>query len=267
MATDDSSPVIARRAVVIDDSEDQRDLLGAALRRGGFEIVGEAGDGLAGIELVRDRRPEVVLLDLVMPVLDGVEALPTIRALVPDATIVVLSGFGAQHMSARALALGADGYVQKGSSQSSILGRVRALCGRDEQPRERGLRLAPEPVSAAHPSALRSVPSSADRPRPGVPAQEVLRLAPFGVVEIGAGPWMRVLWLNEAARALLGPAPLGDPVSLSAPDLAWRLAYHAPDADPVFEVDLAGGRARARLRRTATSVLVYLDPVTASPEA
>ena len=81
------------RAVVIDDTTDIRDLLRIVLSRSGMDVVGEAGDGRAGVDLVRGERPDVVLLDLAMPVMDGVEALPLIRELVPDAQIIVLSAF------------------------------------------------------------------------------------------------------------------------------------------------------------------------------
>jgi DNA-binding NarL/FixJ family response regulator len=115
------------RVVIIDDTYDLRELLRLALTRGGMEVVGEAGDGLAGIETVRLEHPDVVLLDLSMPVMDGLEALPSIRDLVPDAKIIVLSGFGATHMSERALAVGADGYLQKGMSLKRILDYVRGI--------------------------------------------------------------------------------------------------------------------------------------------
>jgi CheY-like chemotaxis protein len=62
------------RVVVIDDFTDVRYLLRVALGRGGMNVVGGAGDGRAGIEVVREHRPDVVLLDLAMPVMDGVEA-------------------------------------------------------------------------------------------------------------------------------------------------------------------------------------------------
>jgi DNA-binding NarL/FixJ family response regulator len=127
-APQQSRPV---RVVVVDDTEDLRELLRLALTRGGMEVVGEAGDGLAGIEVVRLERPDVVLLDLSMPVMDGLEALPAIRSLVPAGKIIVLSGFGASQMSERALAGGADGYLQKGLSLARILACVRATVDGD----------------------------------------------------------------------------------------------------------------------------------------
>src|SRR5215213_3626970 len=95
------------RVVIIDDTEDLRELLRFALARGGMDVVAEAGDGRAGIEAVRDSMPDVVLLDLSMPVMDGMAALPHLRELAPYAKIIVLSGFGANQMAERALAIGA----------------------------------------------------------------------------------------------------------------------------------------------------------------
>src|SRR3954453_22433694 len=107
------------RAVVIDDTSDIRELLSLVLTRSGMEVVGEAGDGQAGVEVVRAERPDVVLLDLAMPVMDGVEALPIIRELVPDARIIVLSAF-AGAVKEQVLDWGADGYLLKVPPLSEI---------------------------------------------------------------------------------------------------------------------------------------------------
>ena len=115
------------RVVVVDDTEDLRHLMRIALTRGGMEVVGEAGNGIDAIKVVRSVRPDVVLLDLSMPLMDGLEALPQVRRLVPEATIIVLSGFGAGQMAKRAIASGADGYLQKGASLDEILERIREL--------------------------------------------------------------------------------------------------------------------------------------------
>ena len=114
------------RAVVIDDAPDIRDLLVMVLTRSGMRVVGQAGDGQAGVDVVRAERPDVVLLDLAMPVMDGVEALPLIRALVPDARIFVLSAFSD---AVRDLVLadgGADGYLVKGTPLRKIVEYVEA---------------------------------------------------------------------------------------------------------------------------------------------
>lgn len=111
------------RAVVIDDTTDIRDLLTIVLTRSGMDVVGEAGDGRAGVEMVRAEKPDVVLLDLAMPVMDGVEALPLIREAVPDAQIIVLSAF-AGAVSEQVLREGADGYLVKGTPLKSIVAYV-----------------------------------------------------------------------------------------------------------------------------------------------
>ena len=113
------------RAVVIDDTTDIRDLLRFALSRGGMDVVGEAGDGQAGVEVVREERPDVVLLDLAMPVMDGIEALPLIRDLVPEAQIIVLSAFGGA-VSQQVIESGADGYLIKGTPLRDIVAYVDA---------------------------------------------------------------------------------------------------------------------------------------------
>jgi DNA-binding NarL/FixJ family response regulator len=73
--------------------------------------------------------PDVVLLDLAMPELDGLECIPRMRAAVPDACILVLSGFQAARMAGPVMATGADGYLEKGVTLSVV--RERILAGRD----------------------------------------------------------------------------------------------------------------------------------------
>ena len=103
------------RVLIVDDNDDIRRLLRTKLSRSNvYDIVGEAADGQEAIEQARELKPDVVLLDLAMPVMDGLQALPQIRTEVPGARVIVLSGFDHETMAPRALAAGAARYVEKG---------------------------------------------------------------------------------------------------------------------------------------------------------
>lgn len=121
---------MAHRVLLVDDVADLRFILRLVLEtEGGFDVVGEAGDGEQAVELARRTRPDVVILDLSMPTMDGLEALPALRELVPDAVIVVLSGFEGSRLGASATNLGADVYLEKGTSPSTVVATLRDLLG------------------------------------------------------------------------------------------------------------------------------------------
>jgi DNA-binding NarL/FixJ family response regulator len=90
-----------------------------------FEVVGEAGDGRSAVEGVAEARPAATLLDLSMPDMDGLEAIPEIRKVAPDAAIVILSGFAADRMGRTAMNQGADGYVEKGAPITEVMEATR----------------------------------------------------------------------------------------------------------------------------------------------
>ena len=114
--------------LLVDDTPDLRALVRMALeRRGDFRVVAEAGDGREGVDSAKAHQPDVVLLDIAMPVMSGLEALPLIREVCPTSTVIMLSGFGADKMSAQALLAGADGYIQKGQPIRALLAQVHSL--------------------------------------------------------------------------------------------------------------------------------------------
>jgi PAS domain S-box-containing protein len=118
----------ARRVLVVDDAEDIRMLLRLRVEaRNGLTVVGEAADGVAAVELASELKPDLVLLDLAMPRMDGLEALPLIRAAVPDVRVVVLSGFNQSTLANKALEAGADHYVVKGGSMRELLDLAESL--------------------------------------------------------------------------------------------------------------------------------------------
>lgn len=103
------------RILIADDFQDVRMLLRLQLQRTGrFEVVGEAANGEEAVARATELQPDVVLLDMSMPRMDGLEALPLIRDAVPGVHVLVLSGFDEGSMAQRAIELGADGYIEKG---------------------------------------------------------------------------------------------------------------------------------------------------------
>jgi len=115
--------------LVVDDTPDLRDLLRMALeRRGEYRVVAEASNGREGIEMAASHEPDLVLLDIAMPVMDGLQALPQIRKLSPASVVVVLSGFGSDSRAAqKALELGAHGFLNKGDTQGKLVERLRVI--------------------------------------------------------------------------------------------------------------------------------------------
>jgi CheY-like chemotaxis protein len=118
----------SHRVLVVDDAEDLRMLLRARMEtRQGLTVVGEAADGLAAVELASELQPDLVMLDLAMPRMDGLEALPLIRAAVPGVRVIVLSGFNQSTLAEKAMEAGADKYVVKGGSMRQLLELVETV--------------------------------------------------------------------------------------------------------------------------------------------
>ncbi|MGB8649485.1 MAG: ATP-binding protein [Mycobacteriales bacterium] len=115
------------RVLVVDDTPTLRMLTRLALEGTAFEVVGEAGDGLAGLDLAKQLGPDLVLLDLAMPVMDGLEALPLLRAALPAVRVVILSGFDRKAMESQVLEAGADAYLQKGAPPAALVEALRQL--------------------------------------------------------------------------------------------------------------------------------------------
>jgi YesN/AraC family two-component response regulator len=117
------------RVVLVDDADDLRALIKRVLdREDDFTVVGEAADGRTGVEVSQQELPDVVLLDIAMPVMDGLQALPQIRKQSPASVIVVLSGFGSDSRAAqKALELGAHGFLNKGDTQGKLVERLRVI--------------------------------------------------------------------------------------------------------------------------------------------
>jgi DNA-binding NarL/FixJ family response regulator len=113
------------RVVIADDQRLFAEALEAILSTDGrISVVGRAADGQAAVELVEAEQPDVVLMDIAMPVLDGIAATETIRTQVPATRVVMLTGSQAPNDISRAKAAGAAGYVTKDQIAGDL---VRAI--------------------------------------------------------------------------------------------------------------------------------------------
>ena len=125
MESDDHIPL---RVFVADDVSDMRALVRFALEdTPDMVVVGEAGNGAAAVEGIGQTNPDVVLLDLSMPGLDGLEVIPVVQRKSPDTGIVVFSGFEAARMRGPTAELGADRYVEKGRPLDELRTAIREV--------------------------------------------------------------------------------------------------------------------------------------------
>ncbi len=112
------------RLLLVDDHRMLRDGLRRSLEEHGFEVVGEADDGQAGVEMAVALHPDVVLMDVSMPVLDGVEATRQLRLVAPASQVVMLTMHGDGDVMARAIQAGAVGYLVKDCSTEDVVAAI-----------------------------------------------------------------------------------------------------------------------------------------------
>lgn len=116
------------RVVVVDDHAVVRSGLAQFLATtGDIELVGVAADGIEALEVVAEHQPDVVIMDLSMPRLDGVEATRQLSELHPTSRVLVLTSFSDQNRILDALSAGADGYLLKHSDPEAIAAAVRSV--------------------------------------------------------------------------------------------------------------------------------------------
>ena len=116
--------------LLCDDAADVRYMLrNQLLEDPAIKVVGEASNGVEAVDLARRLRPNIVLLDVAMPLLDGLDALPEIERVSPESRVVVVSSYTPDQMRDKVLALGARSYVQKGTASRELLTAVKEVLG------------------------------------------------------------------------------------------------------------------------------------------
>ena len=117
------------RVVVADDEAPVRALLGIALGMDyDFTVVGEASNGAQAVDMVDAAHPDAIVLDLMMPVMGGMEAIPRIRTCSPETKIIVFSALTESQMGDEVMAQGADAYIEKTKFVTELSTTLHRLC-------------------------------------------------------------------------------------------------------------------------------------------
>lgn len=116
------------RTIVVDDHEIMREGIGALLRKcGDIEMVGQAGDGRSAVELVIQLRPDLVIMDIGMPKLNGIDATRQMIQLLPDIKVMALSAHADNQIISQMILAGARGYMHKESTFSEMKEGITAM--------------------------------------------------------------------------------------------------------------------------------------------
>lgn len=122
------------RILVVEDQNVVREGLIAILKyQADMEVVGEAEDGIRAVEVARKTRPEVILLDMVMPRQDGLMTIPKLKLAVPETKILVLSSFAESDRVFQAIKAGALGYMLKDATRVQLLQAIRDIASGQAQ--------------------------------------------------------------------------------------------------------------------------------------
>jgi len=118
------------RFLVVDDAIFMRTVLKKMLSEEGFEVVGEAGNGIDAIQMAAKLKPDIVTLDITMPEMDGIKAVPEILKVSPDSKIIMCSALGQQAMVVDAIKKGAKDFIVKPFEKSRVLQAINNVVKR-----------------------------------------------------------------------------------------------------------------------------------------
>ena len=120
---------MSHTVLVCDDAIFMRTMISDILSGAGYEVVGEAETGVQAIERYRNLRPDLVTMDIVMPNVNGIEALKKIRELDPNARVIMCTAVGQENMVRAAIMSGAKGYIVKPFQAPKVLEEVQKVLG------------------------------------------------------------------------------------------------------------------------------------------
>ncbi len=113
--------------LMVDDSRTSRRILRSVLERGGFDVVDEAANGEEGYLKYKQLQPDIVTMDITMPVMDGIESLTLIKKANPDAKVVMITAAGQKEKMVEALKRGADEFITKPFDETEVLNAIKHI--------------------------------------------------------------------------------------------------------------------------------------------
>lgn len=117
------------KVLLVDDHKLVRQAVKRALIDHDFEVIGEAGDGEEGVRLANELSPDVIMLDITMPVMDGLTALKMIKSQNPDTKVVMLTMHGESSVVNQAISSGADAFMTKDAPMAVVIDVVKKIAG------------------------------------------------------------------------------------------------------------------------------------------
>ena len=118
-----------KKVLIADDAVFMRTILKSILEKGGYIVIGEAGDGNQAVEMYKSLRPDIVTLDITMPNTDGLSALKLIKEVDPCANVIMCSAMGQQAMVLEAIQNGAKDFIVKPFQPVRVLEAVKKALG------------------------------------------------------------------------------------------------------------------------------------------
>ena len=117
------------KVLIVDDAAFMRMMLKDILEKNGFQIIGEASNGIKAVELYKKDKPDIVTMDITMPDMDGIEALKEIMAFDSSANVIMCSAMGQQGMVMDAIKAGAKDFIVKPFQAERVLEAVKKILG------------------------------------------------------------------------------------------------------------------------------------------
>lgn len=120
------------KVLVVDDAKFLRVMLGSILESDAYEVVGEAENGKEAIELYQKHKPDIVTMDITMPVMNGIEAIKELKKIDEQVKVIVCSAVGQKHVVVEAIEAGAKDFIVKPFNESKVLETVNRVLNRVE---------------------------------------------------------------------------------------------------------------------------------------